>query len=149
MNNHKNPDSTVDVILQKDSHILLIRRKKDPFKDYLALPGGFINIGELVEDAMRREAKEETSLEIEPIDILGVYSDPQRDPRKHILSIVFVGRILQGEAKSGDDSIAIEWVHIDEIKNRKLGFDHNRILSDYKKWKQSRGTFWSSKSDPE
>jgi 8-oxo-dGTP diphosphatase len=149
MNNHKNPDSTVDVILQKDSHILLIRRKKDPFKDHLALPGGFINIGELVEDAMRREAKEETSLEIEPIDILGVYSDPQRDPRKHILSIVFVGSILQGEAKSGDDSIAIEWVHIDEIKNRKLGFDHNRILSDYKKWKQSRGTFWSSKSDLE
>ena len=146
MNKHENPDSTVDVILQRDSHILLIKRMKDPFKDHFALPGGFINIGERAEDAMRREAKEETSLEIEPIDILGVYSDPQRDPRKHTISVVFVGRILQGEAKPGDDSIDVEWVHIDEIKNKKLGFDHNQILSDYKKWKKSRGTFWSSKS---
>ena len=76
---YRNPVPTVDIILQKGS-ILLIKRKNEPFKDHFALPGGFVNGGESVEDAVKREAIEETSLEIEPIDILGVYSDPERDP---------------------------------------------------------------------
>ncbi|HEX2557959.1 MAG TPA: NUDIX hydrolase, partial [Nitrososphaera sp.] len=107
---HRNPVPTVDVILQRDSKVLMIRRRKDPFKDRLALPGGFVNEGETVEEAIKREAKEETSLEVEPIDILGVYSDPKRDPRKHILSVVFVGIIVGGQEKAGDDAASIEWV---------------------------------------
>jgi 8-oxo-dGTP diphosphatase len=145
MTEHKNPLPTVDVILQKDSNILLIKRKKDPFKDYLALPGGFVNEGEKVEDAVKREATEETSLEVEPIDILGVYSDPRRDPRGHIMSVVFVGTILSGEPKAGDDSQGIEWVNVDELKKKKLAFDHDQILTDYREWRNSGRAFWSSK----
>jgi 8-oxo-dGTP diphosphatase len=145
MTKHKNPLPTVDVILQKGSNILLIKRKKDPFKDYLALPGGFVNEGEKVEDAVKREATEETSLEVEPIDILGVYSDPRRDPRGHILSVVFVGTILSGEPKAGDDSQGIEWVNVDDLKKKKLAFDHDQILTDYREWRYSGRAFWSSK----
>lgn len=145
MTEHKNPVPTVDIILHKDSNILLVKRKKDPFKDHLALPGGFVNVGEKVEEAVKREALEETSLEIEPIDILGVYSDPGRDPRGHILSIVFVGTILSGEAKAGDDSQDIEWVNLGELEKKKLAFDHGRIIADYREWRNSGRSFWSSK----
>lgn len=141
----RNPIPTVDVILQKDSNILLVKRKNEPFKDYFALPGGFVNDGESVEAAVKREAIEETSLEIEPIDILGVYSNPERDPRRHIVTIVFIGTIINGVAKPGDDSVEIEWLHLDEIKNKKIAFDHNQIISDYSQWRISGGTFWSFK----
>ncbi|MDP9462404.1 MAG: NUDIX hydrolase, partial [Thermoproteota archaeon] len=104
MKQYKNPIPTVDVILERDSNVLMVRRKNDPFKDHLSLPGGFVNEGETVEDAMKREAMEETSLEVHPIDILGVYSDPKRDPRKHIVTIVFVGIIVGGAIRAGDDA---------------------------------------------
>lgn len=142
---YRNPTPTVDVILQRDSRVLMIRREKDPFKDHLALPGGFVNEGETVEEAMKREAKEETSLEVEPIDILGAYSDPKRDPRKHILSIVFVGIITGGQERAGDDAAGIEWVELARIDKQKLAFDHARMLRDYRQWKASGGTFWSTK----
>ena len=145
MSEHRNPVPTIDIILQKGSDILLIKRKNDPFKDYLALPGGFVNEGESVEDAAKREAREETSLEIEPIDILGVYSNPKRDPRGHIMTVVFVGIILSGSARPEDDSAEIEWVNLDQIQNKKLAFDHEQIISDYAEWRISGGTFWSFK----
>ncbi len=90
---HKNPIPTVDVIIQMASRILLVKRKNEPFREYLAIPGGFVNEGETVEDAAKREVNEETSLDIELIDILGVYSDPKRDPRGHNMSTVFIGKI--------------------------------------------------------
>jgi ADP-ribose pyrophosphatase YjhB (NUDIX family) len=142
---YSNPTPTVDVILQRGSKVLMIRRKKDPFKGQLALPGGFVNEGETVEDAMKREAMEETSLEVEPIDILGVYSDPRRDPRKHIMTTVFVGIILGGSGKAGDDAASIEWVELANIERQQIAFDHATILADYKKWKATGGTFWSAK----
>jgi 8-oxo-dGTP diphosphatase len=123
----------------------MIMRKKDPFKGQLALPGGFVNEGETVEDAMKREAKEETSLEVEPIDILGVYSDPKRDPRKHIMTVAFVGIIIGGSGKAGDDAASIEWAKLADIESKQIAFDHAKILRDYKKWKASGGTFWSTK----
>ena len=100
MTEYKNPIPTVDVILQKGSEILLIKRKNEPFKDHLALPGGFVNQGEKVETAALREVNEETSLEIEPVDILGVYSDPKRDPRRHILTVCIYRNNSQRRAKS-------------------------------------------------
>jgi ADP-ribose pyrophosphatase YjhB (NUDIX family) len=142
---YRNPAPTVDVILQRDSKVLMIRRKKDPFRGQLALPGGFVNEGETLEDAMKREAMEETSLEVEPIDILGAYSDPRRDPRKHIMSVVFVGIIVGGSGKAGDDAESIEWVELAGIEKEQIAFDHVTILRDYKKWKASGGTFWSTK----
>jgi ADP-ribose pyrophosphatase YjhB (NUDIX family) len=145
MKEYRNPTPTVDIILQRDSKILMVRRKKDPFKHQLALPGGFINEGETAEEAARREAIEETSLEVEPIEILGVYSDPKRDPRKHIMSTVFVGIIVGGSDKAGDDAESIEWVELGTIDKQEIAFDHAQILRDYKKWKTSDGTFWSTK----
>jgi 8-oxo-dGTP diphosphatase len=145
MKEYRNPTPTADIILQRDSKILMVRRKKDPFKGQLALPGGFINEGETAEEAARREAIEETTLEVEPIEILGVYSDPKRDPRKHIMSIVFVGIIVGGSDKAGDDAESIEWVELGTIEKQEMAFDHAQILRDYKKWKTSDGTFWSTK----
>ncbi len=104
---HKNPIPAVDFIIIKDddnSKILLVRRKNNPFKGMLSIPGGFINEGETAEDAMRREAKEETSLVVEPIAILGVYSDPRRDPRMHTLSVTFITRIVEGNEDARDDA---------------------------------------------
>ena len=111
MSKHTYPVPTIDVVLQQGSDILLIKRKNPPFKDHLALPGGFVITGESVEDAAKRKALEETSLEIEPIDILGVYSDPKRDPRTHTMTVVFVGIILNGLAIPSND--AVEWVPLD------------------------------------
>jgi 8-oxo-dGTP diphosphatase len=145
MKEYRNPTPAADIILQRDSKILMVRRKKDPFKGQLALPGGFINEGETAEEAARREAIEETTLEVEPIEILGVYSDPKRDPRKHIMSIVFVGIIVGGSDKAGDDAESIEWVELGTIEKQEIAFDHAQILRDYKKWKTSDGTFWSTK----
>jgi 8-oxo-dGTP diphosphatase len=145
MTEYKNPIPTVDVILQKGSEVLLIKRKNEPFKDHLALPGGFVNQEEKVETAALREVSEETSLEIEPIDILGVYSDPKRDPRRHILTVVFIGIILKGVPNPKDDSSEIQWIQLDDIQKKDLAFDHKQILSDYIQWRKTRGTFWSSK----
>jgi 8-oxo-dGTP diphosphatase len=98
---------------------------------------------------MKREAMEETSLEIHPIDILGVYSDPRRDPRKHIVTVVFVGIIVSGDLRANDDAASIEWIQvasIDQLQQQKmLAFDHAQILRDYSQWKSTGGTFWSTK----
>jgi 8-oxo-dGTP diphosphatase len=145
MTRYSSPTPTVDVILQRDSKVLMIRRKKDPFKDRLALPGGFVNEGETVEEAMKREAMEETSLEVEPVDILGVYSDPRRDPRKHIVTVVFIGIIVGSISRAGDDAASIEWVKIADIDQVQIAFDHAHILRDYCQWRNSGGTFWSTK----
>lgn len=145
---YNNPIPTVDGIIHNDKNqILFIKRKKQPFQNYLALPGGFVNQGECVEDALRREILEETSINVEPIEILGVYSDPKRDPRKHILSVVFV--CLKLDSSSGipkDDAQELLWIELSNIKNIILAFDHNLILSDYIKWRTSNTTFWSTKT---
>ncbi len=152
-NRHKNPIPTVDIIIEQNSRILMIRRKNEPYKGCLALPGGFVNEGERIEDAARRETNEETSLNIGLRDILGVYSDPQRDPRGHLLSTVFVGiipvdnEIGAVQASAQDDAVEIEWIYLESLDNCNIAFDHKKILFDYKAWKLSGGTFWSSKHE--
>lgn len=146
MKNYRNPVPTVDIIIQQESNILLIKRKNDPFKDHLSLPGGFVNEGELVEEAARREMWEETSLTVEPIEILGVYSDPNRDPRRHVLTVVWVAIVVNGIARANDDSIEVQWLPLNDIDSTRLAFDHKEILLDYIQWRKAgRGTFWSSK----
>lgn len=124
----------------------MVRRKKDPFKGMLALPGGFVNEGETVEDAMKREVLEETSLEVEPIDILGVYSDPHRDPRMHTMTVVFVALIVGGKEEARDDAASLEWAELADLKV--AAFDHALILADYRHWKGNTGTYWSTKRRP-
>jgi len=144
----RNPVPTIDIILSENSNsnkVLIIKREKDPFKDYFSLPGGFVNEGEKVEDAVRREAEEELLVKVEPIDILGVYSDPNRDPRGHIMSITFMAKITSDELKAGDGVAELRWIEINNLTNIKFGFDHSKILDDYQSWLRNRGTYWSSK----
>jgi ADP-ribose pyrophosphatase YjhB (NUDIX family) len=142
---YKNPIPTVDIIIEKDDKVVLIRRKNEPFKGKLALPGGFVNEGELIEDRAIKEAKEETSLDVELKEILGVYSIPSRDPRGHLISIVFIAKPIAGRVKGGDDATEANWFEIkDEILNE-LSFDHKKILTDYLKWKKEKKTYWSTR----
>src|SRR5690242_9054228 len=101
MSPHDSPRPTVDVVIEIGSRIVLIRRANPPRG--WALPGGFVDYGERVEDAARREMREETSLDVTLTELLGVYSDPARDPRGHTVSTVFVGRAT-GEPHAADDA---------------------------------------------
>jgi 8-oxo-dGTP diphosphatase len=145
MKNYPRPAVTIDIILEKEGKLLMVKRKKDPFKGLLCIPGGFVNVGEKVECAVKREAYEETNLQVEPVEILGVYSDPKRDPRGHTISIAFIGKITGGAEKAGDDASSIEWISVND-NELQLAFDHRRILQDYRHWRKSKGTYWSSKS---
>ncbi len=148
MKTYETPSLTVDNIIRKNSMILLIKRLKEPFRDCFALPGGFVNFGESVEDAVKRETLEETSLVVDPINILGVYSDPLRDPRRHTISVVFMSNIVEGIPKAGDDAKQIEWINVDRFSKITMAFDHMIILSDYLKYLDNHETFWSSKHRP-
>jgi len=86
----KRPLIAVDGVLIKDGKILLVRRGKEPFRGYYALPGGFVEYGETVERAVVREVYEETGIKTRVKELLGVYSDPNRDPRGHVISIAFI-----------------------------------------------------------
>ncbi|MFW6111083.1 MAG: NUDIX domain-containing protein [Thermoproteota archaeon] len=124
----KRPWLTVDVVIQRtDSSIVLVKRKNPPFKGHYALPGGFVEYGEKVETAAVREAKEETGLEIRLLRILGVYSDPERDPRGHVVSIVYLAEETGGNLRASSDAQEVE--ALQQIPE-KLAFDHRKILED-------------------
>lgn len=116
------------VVLDSAGPVLLIRRKNEPYRGALALPGGFVEIGESVETACRRELREETGLEADQLELVGVYSDPARDPRGHVCSVTFLTRIDRGQAVAGDDAVAVEWIR--DPDEHQLAFDHARILRD-------------------
>jgi len=136
--------AAVDAIIEKDGKILLVLRKSKPFKGKWALPGGGVEEGERVEQALVREVEEETSLIVKPIEILGVYSDPERDPRGHVISTVFIAEVVTGNLEAGGDAAEVQWFEPKEIDWRNLAFDHAKILSHYLEWKEKKRTFWSS-----
>jgi 8-oxo-dGTP diphosphatase len=128
----KTPLLTTDcVVVDARGRVLLVRRGKPPFKGKQALPGGFVNIGETVEDACRRELMEETGVKAGRLELLGVYSDPKRDPRGHTCAVVFLTRIARATPKGGDDAAAARWV--ENWSKLDLAFDHARILEDAKR----------------
>jgi 8-oxo-dGTP diphosphatase len=124
----RKPALATDGILVKDGKILLVKRGKGPFKGYHALPGGFVEYGETVEEAVVREVKEETALKTEVVRLLGVYSDPERDPRGHVISVVWELRLLGGKLKAGDDAAEAVWVDGDRLPE--MAFDHLEILKN-------------------
>jgi len=128
---YKKPSITVDGILVENERILLIERKKEPFKGFYALPGGFVDYGERTEDAMVREMKEETGLNVKIKKLMGVYSDPRRDPRGHTITIVYELEKIGGILKGGDDAASAVMIPLNDIPL--LAFDHNKIVEDYKK----------------
>ncbi|MEF8848611.1 MAG: NUDIX hydrolase, partial [Candidatus Thermoplasmatota archaeon] len=117
-------------IILKNNKILLIKRKNPPFQNQWALPGGFVEYGEKTEDAVKREIYEETNLKTKILKLLGVYSDPNRDPRGHTISIVYQLRILEGKVSGGDDAAEAKFFKINNLP--KLAFDHSKIISEQK-----------------
>jgi len=136
---YRNPFPTVDIIIEiatdkteetspGEKHgIVLIKRKNPPFG--WALPGGFVDYGESLESAALREAREETCLDVELLYQLGAYSDPERDPRHHTISVVFVARAT-GEPKAADDAEDVGVFDRNSLPEQ-LAFDHEKILRDY------------------
>ncbi len=123
------PKLTVDCVVRDgQGRTLLIRRGHPPFEGAYALPGGFVDIGETVEDACRREVREETGVEISDLELLGIYSDPKRDPRGHSVSVVHLARVDVAEPMAGDDAASAEW--IEDWRGLDLAFDHAAILAD-------------------
>ena len=125
--NSKNPVPTVDIIIQLKDGILLIKRRNPP--EGWAIPGGFVDYGETLENAAVREAREETGLTVRLIRQFHTYSDPKRDPRKHTISTVFIAE-ASGKAEAGDDAAEVGVFSADKLPDS-IAFDHREILKDY------------------
>ncbi|MBN2408920.1 MAG: NUDIX hydrolase [Candidatus Aminicenantes bacterium] len=139
MTEHKNPFPTVDVIIEtkrKDGRtgIVLVERKYPP--SGWALPGGFVEYGESLEEAAVREAREETSLDIQLVEQFHTYSEPGRDPRFHTITTVYIA-VAQGQPRAQDDARNVG-IFTEEDRPRPLAFDHERILADYRRKKDVR-----------
>jgi 8-oxo-dGTP diphosphatase len=125
------PALTVDVVIctrEVRPRVLLIKRKKDPFVSRWALPGGFVDEGESLSDAARRELKEETGVAVEELEQLYTAGDPGRDPRGWTVSVAFLARgdAKKLKAKAADDAADVGWFPLDELPA--MAFDHAMIL---------------------
>jgi 8-oxo-dGTP diphosphatase len=126
---YQSPKLTVDGVLFKEDKILLVKRKNPPFQGMWALPGGFVEYGETTEHAAVREFKEETGLSLEISSLLGVYSDPNRDPRGHTISIVYIMNDYNNAIpKGGDDAVDARFHPLKSLPD--LSFDHDKIIQD-------------------
>lgn len=131
-----NPFLTVDAIVMiPDQGVVLIRRKNPPHG--WALPGGFVDYGESLEEAVRREVREETGLELDRLDQFRAYSDPRRDPRHHTATVVFTA-VGIGSPRAADDAEGLSLFPLDRLPEP-MAFDHARILSDYRRHRETRG----------
>jgi len=129
---YRNPLPTVDVIIEMPDGVLLVERKNEPYG--WALPGGFVDYGETLEDAARRETLEETGIAVGDLVLLGCYSDPARDPRRHTITTVFIAAGT-GTPVAADDAAAVK-VFPPRSLPEQLCFDHRQILDDYLKRKR-------------
>lgn len=126
------PLLTVDcVIFDAQDRLLLIQRAHEPFTDRHALPGGFVDVGETVEAAALRELKEETGVDGQIVRMIGVYSDPGRDPRGHTVSVAFLMSAPGAEPQAGDDAAAAAFMA--NWRDLSYAFDHAQIIADARK----------------
>jgi 8-oxo-dGTP diphosphatase len=131
MSRYKIPSLTADIfIFDEDFNFILIKRGNDPYKDCWALPGGFVEYGESVETAAIREAKEETSIDVELIDLVNVYSNPGRDPRGHTVTVAYTAKGDFNLKKADSDAKEIGIFSLDEIDEIDIAFDHRQIIND-------------------
>jgi 8-oxo-dGTP diphosphatase len=121
------PHLAVDAVIFFQEGIVLINRVNPPYQGCFALPGGFVEMGEMVEDAVRRETKEETGLLIDCLSLVGVYSDPGRDPRGHVVSLAYLAK-GKGELLPGSDASSARVFALHALPP--LAFDHDRIIKD-------------------
>ncbi len=122
------PALTVDCVIFASDGVVLIKRGHDPFKGCYALPGGFVEVGETVEDACKREVLEETGLILTKLKLVGVYSELHRDPRGHSVSVAFLGEADISTLRAGDDASHVEVVR--DWRNNSLAFDHKKMIGD-------------------
>jgi len=125
---YKVPKVTVDGVLIQENSILLVQRKREPFQGYWALPGGFVEYGEQTENAVVREVLEETGLQTHVQCVVGVYSDPHRDPRGHTITIVYLLHYRQGTPQAGDDAATAKFFKLHQLPP--LAFDHEIIIKE-------------------
>lgn len=125
------PTLATDAVLILEGQVLLVQRGSDPFRGSWALPGGFVEVGETVEEACVREVAEETGVPASPASLVGVYSDPARDPRGHVVSVVFHVEPdeMGADARPGDDAAEVGWFPVEEPPE--LAFDHADIFADW------------------
>jgi len=126
---YRNPALTVDILILIENSMVLIERRNPPFG--WALPGGFVDIGESLEQAAQREAREETGLDLKDLQQFSAYSDPQRDPRRHTISMVFSASGV-GELQAGDDASSARLFPLDQLPGN-LCFDHATIIRDFRR----------------
>jgi len=124
----KQPFLTVDTIVQMDGGVVLVKRGGEPHKGKWALPGGFVSYGEMVDLAAARETEEETGLKVKIQKLVGVYSDPKRDPRGHTVSICFVAEVVGGKLAASSDAAEVRVFK--KIPLDELAFDHASMLRD-------------------
>lgn len=129
-NNNKNNADGINIDGINENEFILIKRRNKPFKNHWAIPGGFVDYGETVENAAIREAKEETGIDVKLERLLGVYSEPNRDPRGHTVTIVYLAIGDFDKVKPDSDAIDADIYSFDDIKSMKIAFDHNEILKD-------------------
>jgi 8-oxo-dGTP diphosphatase len=134
----KSPFLTVDAIIEYKGGVVLIKRSNPPFG--WAIPGGFVDYGESLEEAVIREAKEETNLDISGLRQMHTYSDPDRDPRFHTVCTVFIAK-GKGIPCAGDDAAGIRIVYPQELKTLDLAFNHGDVLKDYLKLKAGKNPY--------
>ncbi|MBU0762164.1 MAG: NUDIX hydrolase [Candidatus Altiarchaeota archaeon] len=125
---YRSPKVTTDAVIVKDERVVLVKRLNPPYQDMWALPGGFVDYGEKVEDACVREAREETSLDVKIKKLVGVYSDPGRDPRGHTVGVAYLCEVVGGKLEGGDDAKEAQWFPLNKLP--KLAFDHVEIIND-------------------
>ena len=131
MADYKIPSLTADIFIFDDNlNFILIKRRNDPFKNCWALPGGFVEYGESVENAAIREAKEETSIDVELIDLVNVYSEPDRDPRGHTITVAYTAKGNFNDRKAEDDACDIAIFSAEKLDEIKIAFDHKKIIND-------------------
>jgi 8-oxo-dGTP diphosphatase len=127
--NAEHPSLAVDcVVFDPRGRLLLIRRKHPPFRAQYALPGGYVECGETTEQAAARELAEETGLVAAEVSLIGVYSDPQRDPRGHVVSIAYRVAVAGYDPRAGDD--AADAAFVADWEDLDLAFDHRKIVND-------------------
>ena len=128
-NLYERPTLASDGIVLIDDKLVLIKRGREPYKGSFAIPGGILEYGETVEECVVREMEEETGLQTEILDIVGVYSRPDRDPRGHFVSVVYYLSMIGGELRSGDDAAEVRLFPLDQLPD--LAFDHRQIMDDF------------------
>jgi len=139
------PYVAVDAVVERKNKLLLIQRSDNLYGTKFAFPGGFVKWGETVESAAVREVEEETGAKIKVVEILGVYSHPERDKRGHVITIPFVANFVKGSLRSSKETVSARWMSTKKLRPEDFSFDHGKIFSDYLKWRRHRGTFWSTK----